>query len=103
MFGLPEDNYKKIDYGFRKTFRVSGFFACSIASEYFSSGNVESIIESTETIPVASASIAGLNNPQREPINVISLTTVGVRSRLSLDAIVDFNITVPRGLINFSV
>ena len=50
-------------------------------------------MESTETIPVASASIAGLNNPQREPTRVISFTTVGVKSRFSLEAIVDFRIT----------
>ena len=60
-------------------------------------------MSSTATIPVASASIAGLNNPQREPINVISLITVGVKSRFSLDAIVDFKITIPRGFTNFSV
>jgi len=74
-----------------------------MASENFSKGKVESIIEFTETIPVASASIAGLNNPHLEPTKVISLTTVGVRSRFSLDAIVDFKTTVPRGFINFIV
>ena len=30
--------------GLRKTFKVSGFLACSIASENFSKGKVESII-----------------------------------------------------------
>ena len=62
-----------------------------------------SIISSTVIIPEASESIVGLNNPQRDPINVISLTTVGVKSRFALDAIVDFKITIPRGHINFSI
>ena len=46
---------------------------------------------------MANASIAGLNNPHLEPINVISLMIVGVKSRFSRDAIVDFKTTVPRG------
>ena len=37
---------------------------------------MESIIESTEIVLEDNASIAGLNNPQREPTKVISLTIV---------------------------
>ena len=83
--------------------RVSGFLACSIASENFSNEKVESTISSTEIMPVANASIAGLNKPQRDQTKVISFTIVGVKSRFFLDAMVDFKITVPRGFTSFIV
>lgn len=57
---------------------------------------------STETVPAASASIAGLKTPHRDPTSVTSFTTAGVRSRLSLDARVDFRTIVPRGLTSLA-
>ena len=74
-----------------------------IASSNFSKEKVESIIEFTDIFPDASASIAGLNNPHLEPINVISFMMVGVKSRFYRDAIVDFRTTIPRGLTSFIV
>ena len=44
-----------------------------------------------------------MNNPHLEPIKVISLIIVGVKSRFSRDAIVDFKITVPLGFTSFIV